>query len=297
MSRELPFSNKMLRLGLTLAGGLGLLEGAAIMGSQRQNPVPLDIIADKYSGDQTFITDGNFFVDITLHPQTEMGAVQIPNTNDIVYIYTGNSKALELKRRTIFSQKEQTLTTFNDSDYPQLWVEDLQADPSGQYVSYILSSGDNLGRIMRSSLTDGTMEQITPDGLTVYRHIWSPDGQTIVFSGWMSGEARLYTLNPKSGGLQILASGGEQIAEQTFSPDGTKVAFTWIEEHTSDIYVVDLQDFTLQKFKLEADQLMFAPRWESDRSISFSFVDRTTYAEKQITRSIADLMPVINPDG
>lgn len=93
--------------------------------------------------------------------------------------------------------------------------------------SLILSSGvDKLGGsiVWTVPLSGGIPKQITPIGPS-YGHGWSPDGQTILFTGQRKGEFDIYKV-PASGGKEVkltTAAGLDDGPEYT--PDGKYIYF------------------------------------------------------------------------
>jgi Tol biopolymer transport system component len=97
---------------------------------------------------------------------------------------------------------------------------------------------------------DGTnLRSLTPRGLNG-EPTWSPDGKRITFGRYIPGkEASIWVMNadgshlrrvtknplPKNDGCDGCAGQGSSV----FSPDGRRIAFTWVKgEHSSAIFVV-----------------------------------------------------------
>jgi dipeptidyl aminopeptidase/acylaminoacyl peptidase len=77
----------------------------------------------------------------------------------------------------------------------------------------------------------GRQRLISPPDLYVYEFDWAPNGRQFVLSAatgsgnnnwWV---ARLYTLDAQTGALREIARPSHQIAQPTWSPDGTRIAY------------------------------------------------------------------------
>jgi Tol biopolymer transport system component len=115
----------------------------------------------------------------------------------------------------------------------------VDADPSwsadGSQLAYTRRFSDTESRIMVTSAVGASPRFVTPDGsgLVESEPAFSPDGTRIVFRGrtagtsFLSGEDELYSIGLDGSGLTPLTNTpGAVVQEPTFSPDGTRIAFS-----------------------------------------------------------------------
>jgi hypothetical protein len=77
---------------------------------------------------------------------------------------------------------------------------------------------------------------------------WAPDGDRLVFAGKAGEEDELYLIDADRGKvLESWAFGLKGLYSPTFSPDGRHVAFVAQLEARSDIWLLDLEDESIQK--------------------------------------------------
>lgn len=93
--------------------------------------------------------------------------------------------------------------------------------PDGSQIAVGSSDPDGVARIYVVSATGGTPRRVTPNG-PAYFHGWSPDGQTISYTGQVGDNFNAYTI-PAAGGPETLLAPKSDVAE--FSPDGRWIYF------------------------------------------------------------------------
>jgi TolB protein len=93
--------------------------------------------------------------------------------------------------------------------------------PDGSMIAFGNQDADGQARIYVVSTAGGTPRRVTATG-PAYFHGWSPDGQTISFTGEQGGNFNIYTI-PVAGGPATLLAPKSDVAE--FSPDGQWIYF------------------------------------------------------------------------
>src|SRR5262245_33772150 len=75
-----------------------------------------------------------------------------------------------------------------------------------------------------------------------YDAVWSPDGQSIVFTSEREGSADLFRMKPDGTNLERLTDSAAYDDQAAFSPDGTQLVFvTTRNGGTADLWTLDLQ--------------------------------------------------------
>ena len=153
------------------------------------------------------------------------------------------------------------------------------------------------------SNADGTAERplLNSDSLD-YNPVWSPDGQSIVFTSERNGSADLYRVKPDGTGLQRLTANPAYDDQADFSPDGQKLVFVSTRaDGTADLWIRDLS--TNRETPLTSGPGGdFRPAWSPDgKWIAFSS-DRGTKVKRDgggqwwVHLQLADIY-IIHPDG
>jgi Tol biopolymer transport system component len=150
---------------------------------------------------------------------------------------------------------------------------------------------------------------------------WSPDGGTIVFVSNRDGNFDLYLMNADGSNVRNLTNNSANncgcfapfnlFAQPSFSPDGTKVAFSSDVEdrlHNLDVYVINVDGTGLTRLTTNA-AVDGEPDWspdgkriafESDRDGDFEIFSMRadgTGVKKLTSNSALDLDPDWSPDG
>jgi TolB protein len=71
---------------------------------------------------------------------------------------------------------------------------------------------------------------------------WSPTGEWIAYASQAGGGFDIYLIDPTSGHVAPLVTGGRSDEEPHWAPDGRKLAFTSNRSGTKDVYTVDIGD-------------------------------------------------------
>ena len=104
-----------------------------------------------------------------------------------------------------------------------------------------------------------------------YDPVWSPDGQSIVFTSDRNGSADLYRVKPDGSGLERLTDSTAYDDQAAFSPDGKQLVFvTTRNGGTADLWTLDLQTKKAKALTSGAGG-DFRPAWSPDGTwIAFS---------------------------
>jgi TolB protein len=77
--------------------------------------------------------------------------------------------------------------------------------------------------------------------------VWSPNGQSIVFSSERDGNAEIYLVRLSDNSLANLTEDPGQDVLPSWSPDGQKIVFTSLREENADIYIMAKDGSDLQR--------------------------------------------------
>lgn len=112
--------------------------------------------------------------------------------------------------------------------------------------------------------------------------VLSPDGRYVVFTNHstLTGESFLLRMDLKTGAVLNLTNGTSGALEvndslPAFSPDGSKIAFTWSDGgSTTDVYVMNAADGKVVRAVTDDNAFDMDPTWSPDgRSIVYSHHD------------------------
>lgn len=165
-----------------------------------------------------------------------------------------------------------------------LWDAHPDWSPDGEQIAFVSDrlpdgSGPGLDDIWIMSTDGSNQTNLTnqPDWEDV-KPAWSPDGEEIAFFRWNlltepdteGGPAGLWAIKPDGSGERLLSADVEDaglLAEPpVWSPDGSMIAYS----HLGGIFVVNVEDGTLNKVADEAGD-EFGVSWSPDsRAVSFS---------------------------
>ena len=102
----------------------------------------------------------------------------------------------------------------------------------GSALTLALSGdGDSLvmnfmGNLWTLPATGGTATRISSLLQDTAYPTWSPDGDTIAFQSYKSGQYHIWAMNPDGSNVRELTFGGYDDREPVYSPDGTKIVFS-----------------------------------------------------------------------
>jgi Tol biopolymer transport system component len=133
-----------------------------------------------------------------------------------------------------------------------------------------------------------------------YDPVWSPDGQSIVFTSDREGSADLFRVKPDGSGLERLTDNPAYDDQAAFSPDGKQLAFvTTRAGGTSNLWTLDIAS-RRAKALTSGEGGDFRPSWSPDGqwiAFSSSRGRALTFAHGRWERlQFADIY-IIHPDG
>ncbi|MBN9391878.1 MAG: S9 family peptidase [Chloroflexi bacterium] len=144
--------------------------------------------------------------------------------------------------------------------------------PDGKYLYYTVGYNAR-SDIYRLNLEDGSTIQVTGDvpatplpmmGQMATSHDFSlsPDGSQIAFTSEKDG--KIHLISSEGGVSKLLALGDPGQGSPIFSPDGSKVAFTYLSKDLFGIAVADAAGNQWPRLVSSPDFFSFAPRWFPD---------------------------------
>jgi Tol biopolymer transport system component len=143
-------------------------------------------------------------------------------------------------------------------------------DPQRIVFARVFPNAGQVGLFIADA--DGSNERpLVGLGEIDYDPVWSPDGNSIVFTSDRSGSADLYRVRPDGTALERLTENPAYDDQAAFSPDGTRLVFvTTRNGGTSDLWTLDLQT-KAAKALTSGPGGDFRPAWSPDgKWIAFS---------------------------
>ncbi len=107
--------------------------------------------------------------------------------------------------------------------------------PDGSAVAF-----DLYGVLWVVDVEGGTARRLTDDLGDIAQPDWSPDGKTLAFQSYRSGNWQIWTIGRDGAGLKQGTSGPFDAREPRFSPDGRRIAFSSDRTGTYGIHGLDL---------------------------------------------------------
>jgi TolB protein len=139
----------------------------------------------------------------------------------------------------------------------------------------------------------GKGENVTPDAADYASPAWSPDGKSLaVVRADQEDQVGIYTMSADGSDLHRLVNIGqaseENVRQVAWSPDGTQIAFIWVEwvdpyvgNWIQHLYVMDIAEDT-PRLLTEKNLQVWAFSWSPDG-------DRIVFAAQPLGASRADL--------
>ena len=158
----------------------------------------------------------------------------------------------------------------------------LSRSPDGKYLVF-----DLLGILWIMPVDGGPARRLTGDYDDAALPDWSPDGSTILFQSFRSGNFHLWTVPAKGGPLKQLTTGLHDHREPVWSPDGKRVAFS--ADRSDGRYAIHILDMVSSEIVLlsKGKSQDAEPCWSPDgREIAY-----VADGVKLLRMSIADGEP------
>jgi TolB protein len=104
----------------------------------------------------------------------------------------------------------------------------------------VFSSGKEMKKEIFMVDTDGYgLQKLTDTGSLNLSPAWSPNGNLLLFTSYLTGNPDLMLLNMGTGKMTRLSEKTGLHSSPSWSPDGKKIAFTYSSQGNSDIYVMN----------------------------------------------------------
>lgn len=135
----------------------------------------------------------------------------------------------------------------------------VAATPNGQRIAF-----DLLGVLWIVASEGGVARRLTDDFADIAQPDWSPDGETLCFQSYRTGNFHIWTIRADGSGLKQLTSGPYDHREPRFSPDGRRIAFSSDRsEGRYAIHILDLASGDIRLFS-RGDTQDSEPAWSPD---------------------------------
>jgi Tol biopolymer transport system component len=148
---------------------------------------------------------------------------------------------------------------------------------------------DLQGVLWRLPATGGTAIRLTRNIDDAAVPDWSPDGRTIAYQSYRTGNYHVWTVRPDGSARTALTSGPYDDREPVWSPDGTRIAFSSDRAGgTYDIWVLDVATGRLTRWTSGPDQES-QPTWSPDGKEIAYVVGKTVPAPTRAIGALAQL--------
>ncbi len=173
---------------------------------------------------------------------------------------------------------------------------------AGDQIAFCRSDNTS-SRLMVMPAGGGRPEEfLVTDNEQEFTPCWAPDGETIVYGGWVGG---VYTVNVRSGKARQVTT-GETLGMPIVARDGRILYST--STHQTDLYVQDIDDGSTERLTLhtkdnftssfspDGSQVAYMSSRTGNQEIWL--LDRNGGSERQLTnREAGDWSPDWSPDG
>jgi Tol biopolymer transport system component len=114
-----------------------------------------------------------------------------------------------------------------------------EVSPDGKTITFVRKKVEGELQALFAVDIDGTdVDKLVPYRFNVFiKHDWAPDGDHIVFTSPIDGQANVYTIEPDGSGLAQLTSvpPGVGAIAGSYAPNGRWIAFRW-EKPSAGVY-------------------------------------------------------------
>jgi TolB protein len=136
--------------------------------------------------------------------------------------------------------------------------------PDAQAIAYSAYRGDLPPDLFVSFILKGVLQNVTKGQRAVYLPAFSPDGTRILFSMTPPGESaqEIYVMNADGTNLRRLTNHPAIDSTPTWSPSGTRIAFTSNRAGRQLLYTMNADGSNVQRLPIpdgEADRATWAP--------------------------------------
>ncbi len=204
----------------------------------------------------------------------------------------------------VSQKREVQLTNFSNEEAElRQYANAPSFSPDGKQIAFILGqmSEDTIcGPIHVMNSMGGNIRQLNERAVTLLPMSWSPDGQSIMFTGCgFSGD--VFSVDVKSGTITQIESKGLQLAQfPVWAPDGKRIAYLNWSNPEGDIAIADLTT-DQPPFIILDDRNNASPSWSPDgKQIVYFGGDETSGnlyiydIETQTTRALTNDPTALN---
>jgi Tol biopolymer transport system component len=144
----------------------------------------------------------------------------------------------DLHRTDLFGANDRALTTGQPLSFP----DQFSASPDDSTIAYLLPGRDiwlmNGDGSNQRALVTGAGDDCFGTTNENPSQVWTPDGQTLVFTSERNGNPDVFRINADGTGLAAVVTGDSVDCDGVLSPDATKLAFVSRRTGNEDIWVM-----------------------------------------------------------
>ena len=222
----------------------------------------------------------------------------------IVFVSTQDDPSGDIYTRPFAGGSWQRLTSSPTVELAPAW------SPDGSEIAFTSNAAGSTDIWMMSS--DGTNQRnLTNDPANCYGPEFSPDGTRIAYTRVAAdGTLGIWVMNTDgSGGVNVTAAAPGDNSDPSWSPDGSKLAFSSLRTAQMGVYVMDADGSNVSARLSDSNEWSDDPSWSPDGSriayvsirsgtTNISTVNSDGSGIKKITdRFPPDIQPAWSPDG